>query len=238
MSQLPHSPKPKGRFAGALLAAAVGFGGGVAVDRAIEAPSAPVAYFSPNGGCTEAIVKAIDAASTEIRVQAYVFTSADIANALIRAQQRKPPVKVYLLIDKNHDTKKNDQTLRLIQADIETRIEDYGSGIAHDKVVIIDKRKVITGSFNYTVAAEQLNGENLLVLQQPQLTARYLDNWEKHWTHPTTLQFMSRPPLLDPIAPEVAIQRAGQLCHVRMRVATAKSVHGIVYLNYLDPYNR
>jgi hypothetical protein len=36
-------------------------------------------YFSPNGGCTEAIVKEITNAKSEILVQAYSFTSAPIA---------------------------------------------------------------------------------------------------------------------------------------------------------------
>jgi hypothetical protein len=32
-------------------------------------------YFSPKGGCTEAVVKQIDAAKKTIHVQAYSFTS-------------------------------------------------------------------------------------------------------------------------------------------------------------------
>ena len=45
-------------------------------------------YFSPKGGCTEAIVKQIANAKSEILFQAYSFTSAPIAKALINAHKR------------------------------------------------------------------------------------------------------------------------------------------------------
>ena len=45
-------------------------------------------YFSPQGGCTEAVVEEINAAQTSILVQAYSFTSAPIAKALVDAHKR------------------------------------------------------------------------------------------------------------------------------------------------------
>ena len=42
-------------------------------------------YFSPHGGCTDAIVKEISRAKQEILVQAYSFTSKEIAKALVDA---------------------------------------------------------------------------------------------------------------------------------------------------------
>ena len=54
----------------------------------------PIAvYFSPTGGCTEAAVKEINAAKKMILVQAYSFTSAPIAKALVdahNARRRRP----------------------------------------------------------------------------------------------------------------------------------------------------
>lgn len=44
--------------------------------------------FSPNKGCTAAIVNAIDKARTVILVQAYSFTSTPIAKALLHAHKR------------------------------------------------------------------------------------------------------------------------------------------------------
>ncbi len=56
-------------------------------------------YFSPNGGATKAIVRAIDGATLEVLVQAYSFTSPDIAKALIRAKGRG--VSVEAVLDKS-----------------------------------------------------------------------------------------------------------------------------------------
>ena len=51
------------------------------------------------------------------------------------------------------------------------------------KIIIIDKQIVITGSFNFSKAAEESNAENLLILRNPELAAIYLDNWQKHRAH-------------------------------------------------------
>jgi phosphatidylserine/phosphatidylglycerophosphate/cardiolipin synthase-like enzyme len=46
--------------------------------------------------------------------------------------------------------------------------------------MIIDQEKVITGSFNFTRAAEERNAENVLIIRDKELTREYLENWEKH----------------------------------------------------------
>jgi phosphatidylserine/phosphatidylglycerophosphate/cardiolipin synthase-like enzyme len=45
-------------------------------------------YFSPNGGCTQAVVSALNTAQKSILVQAYSFTSVPIARALVDAKRR------------------------------------------------------------------------------------------------------------------------------------------------------
>jgi phosphatidylserine/phosphatidylglycerophosphate/cardiolipin synthase-like enzyme len=49
--------------------------------------------------------------------------------------------------------------------------------------MIIDGAAVIAGSHNFTKAAEQGNAENLLILRDPMLAARYLENWKAHRAH-------------------------------------------------------
>jgi phosphatidylserine/phosphatidylglycerophosphate/cardiolipin synthase-like enzyme len=49
--------------------------------------------------------------------------------------------------------------------------------------VIIDKIKIITGSFNFTKAAEEKNAENLLIISSKELAMPYLENWQKHREH-------------------------------------------------------
>ena len=51
------------------------------------------------------------------------------------------------------------------------------SGIAHNKVMIIDKKKVITGSFNFTKSADTRNAENVLLIDDANIAAQYFLNW-------------------------------------------------------------
>ena len=49
--------------------------------------------------------------------------------------------------------------------------------------MIIDGEMVITGSFNFTKAAEENNAENLLILHHPELAEKYTANWQAHSGH-------------------------------------------------------
>jgi len=136
--------------------------------------------FSPNGNCTAVIVEQIDNAKSEILVQAYSFTSAPIAKALINAHKRG--IKVQAILDKSNRSQKYSSATFLLNNGIPTYI-DYAHAIAHNKIMIIDKEIVITGSFNFTKAAEQKNAENLLIIRDKKLAEIYIDNWNRHRQH-------------------------------------------------------
>lgn len=137
-------------------------------------------YFSPNGGCTEAIIKELDKAKSTVLVQAYSFTSAPIAKALLSAHKRG--VKVEVILDKSQRKEKYSSADFLANSGIPTKI-DSAHAIAHNKVIIIDEEIVITGSFNFTRAAEEKNAENLLVIRDKTLAQKYVENWNKHAGH-------------------------------------------------------
>ena len=108
--------------------------------------------FSPGGNCTDAIIKELDSAESEILVQAYSFTSAPIAAALVRAHKRG--IVVQVILDKSQKKDGYSSATFLHNAGIPTFI-DSAHAIAHNKVMIIDAETVITGSFNFTKAAEK-----------------------------------------------------------------------------------
>jgi phosphatidylserine/phosphatidylglycerophosphate/cardiolipin synthase-like enzyme len=137
-------------------------------------------YFSPKGGCTEAVVEALNTARTTVYVQAYSFTSAPIAKALVDAQKRG--VKVQAILDKSQKTEKYSEADFLHNSGVPTLI-DAKHAIAHNKIMVIDGQTILTGSFNFTKAAESNNAENLLVIQDSALAAKYLANWKEHAGH-------------------------------------------------------
>jgi phosphatidylserine/phosphatidylglycerophosphate/cardiolipin synthase-like enzyme len=121
-------------------------------------------YFSPKGGCTQAVVKEIAAARSTILVQAYSFTSAPIAKAFVNAHKRG--ADVLIILDKSNHTEKYSSADFLHNVGIGVQI-DARHQIAHNKIMVIDSQTVITGSFNFTKAAEENNAENLLVIRSP-----------------------------------------------------------------------
>jgi phosphatidylserine/phosphatidylglycerophosphate/cardiolipin synthase-like enzyme len=137
-------------------------------------------YFSPRGGCTEALVRELNGAQKEILVQAYSFTSKPIAKALVEAHKRG--VKTEIILDKSQRREKYSAADFTAHMGIPTYI-DSAHAIAHNKVMVIDREVVITGSFNFTKAAEEKNAENMLIIRSRELAKAYLDNWEKHKGH-------------------------------------------------------
>ncbi len=157
----------------------------LAVTRSADPPSPPAGpigvYFSPKGGGTDAIVRELGQAESSIRIQAYSFTSAPIAKAILDAQKRG--VRVAAVLDKSNRTDKYSAATFLKNEGCDVRI-DAKHAIAHNKIMIIDEKVILTGSFNFTKAAEECNAENLLVIRDhPELVEKYLANFRLHQEH-------------------------------------------------------
>ena len=168
-------------FSLAALSLALAFGPGSGRPAAAEPQAGSWSvYFSPHGGCTEAVVRALAGAKTTVLVQAYSFTSAPIAGALVDAHKRG--VKVEAVLDKSNLTERYSSADFLAHMGIPTKIDSVHA-IAHNKVMVIDGETVITGSFNFTKAAEEHNAENLLIIHDKDLAARYAANWQAHAAH-------------------------------------------------------
>jgi phosphatidylserine/phosphatidylglycerophosphate/cardiolipin synthase-like enzyme len=148
--------------------------------HSVEKLPAMEVFFSPKGGCTDAVVREIENAQSTVLVQAYSFTSAPIAKALADAKARG--VEVAVILDDSQRTEKYSSADFLLHAGIATGI-DGRHAIAHNKVMILDNRTVITGSFNFTKAAEESNAENLLIIRDTAIAELYARNWRSHAEH-------------------------------------------------------
>ncbi|MBX9621930.1 MAG: phospholipase D family protein [Alphaproteobacteria bacterium] len=131
--------------------------------------------FSPEGQCTDKIVDAINSAQSSISVAAYAFTCPRIAEALRDAYKRGVDVK--LLVDRSQLKEKYSQLPFLLKKGIPVYI-DSAEGLAHNKIMLFDNRWVLTGSFNFTRAANSKNAENILLIDDPSLAQIYKKNWE------------------------------------------------------------
>lgn len=156
----------------------------------VEVPTARIrAYFTPGHMVETAIAEEIATARSEIRVQAYSFTNPLIVQALTEAQQRG--VDVILVLDKSNRTQKYSAADYAGHAGILTLIDDRHA-IAHNKIMIIDRKVVITGSYNFTRAAEKSNAENVVIIESEPIAQKYLQNWQKHRSHSQPYQQKSK----------------------------------------------
>jgi len=55
------------------------------------------------------------------------------------------------------------------------------SGLMHHKVIIIDGKTVITGSYNFSASAERSNDENLIIIRSETLAQEFLLEFNKVW---------------------------------------------------------
>jgi phosphatidylserine/phosphatidylglycerophosphate/cardiolipin synthase-like enzyme len=166
----------------ALVAPAFGFD----TARIIPATGTIEFAFTPGDDAAGLIVRTVDAARAQILVQAFSFTHREIADALIRAHRRGLDVQVIADRDQT-DLIESSAMQHLIEAGLPV-FTDADHSAAHNKVIIIDHNAkqptLITGSFNFTFAAQNRNAENVLVLHgNPDLTRAFFDNWQQHREH-------------------------------------------------------
>ncbi|MRR15514.1 MAG: phospholipase D family protein [Deltaproteobacteria bacterium] len=136
--------------------------------------------FSPNGGCTDLALKTIAQARVEILIMAYSFRSVPAAQALIAAH--KAGVKVEVILDKSERQEGFTPSTMMANAGIPVYL-DGRHAVMNNRIIIIDKKIIMTGSFSINAASEEMNAENLLLLRSDELAKIYRDNWVNHRKH-------------------------------------------------------
>lgn len=133
-------------------------------------------YFSPNGGAQQAILKRLNAAQSDIRITAYTFT--DTAMAQVLKEKYKEHVLVQGVFEKRNNDGLGAEYADLKRAGLDV-LEDGNCYILHSKLMIIDGKTVVMGSYNYTDAANKTNDENLLIIDDPVLAKEYTQEFDR-----------------------------------------------------------
>ena len=154
--------------------------------KTIAASGTVQVMFTPEDDATGQIVLVIEQAQKQVLVQTFSFTSKEIAQALIRAKQRG--VDVQVIADAEQMQRMENSKVATVADGGVTVFVDSQHASAHNKVMVIDagsaKPVVITGSFNFTHAAQFKNSENVTIFHgNRELTAAYLENWRRHHEH-------------------------------------------------------
>jgi phosphatidylserine/phosphatidylglycerophosphate/cardiolipin synthase-like enzyme len=125
--------------------------------------------FCPQDSCEERVIAALDSARTEIRFMVFSFTSDAVADALVRAQARG--VYVEGVCDRSQWNVLGGEC-----ASLDAR-RWSGEHLLHHKVFVIDKTRVITGSYNPTASGNSRNRENLLFITSNAIAQEYLTEY-------------------------------------------------------------
>lgn len=144
----------------------------------LEVEGTPVeVYFSPDDGVAGRLVESILGAKESIHFMAYSFTSNEIAEAVLA--RAAAGVEVAGVFDESQaGQNQGSEFERLKGAGLEVRL-DGNPGSMHHKVMILDGRVVVTGSYNFSNNAETRNDENLLVIEDPEIAARYEEEFRR-----------------------------------------------------------
>ena len=125
-------------------------------------------------------MRTIGAATTSVKVAAFVFTSTYIGKAIKNAIYFKH-VKVQMVLEAKIAKKKYSIDELLAVYGVDVRVIDIPRGVMHNKFVIVDDTKLITGSYNFTNDAENKNCENVIVTDIPELVAAFVKEFDKLW---------------------------------------------------------
>lgn len=155
--------------------------------RAGSEPVRVTAYFAPEDEPITHVVRAIDAARTQVVIQAFYLDSDRLSTALLRAHRRGVAIRLLLGktatsrrngMDDRHDGNRHQAVIDLHRAGI-TIHEDRGERVNHNKLVLVDEQLTITGGLNLSDRAEE-NADNLVFITSRDLTRQYLRNWEQN----------------------------------------------------------
>jgi phosphatidylserine/phosphatidylglycerophosphate/cardiolipin synthase-like enzyme len=135
-------------------------------------------YFSPDDKVATRILDLLNGAQESIFFMAYTMTSNAIGEAII--QQARAGINVVGVMDK--DSIKSSQGTEydaFMQAGLNVRPDGNQAGLMHHKVIIIDQKIVITGSYNFTASAEEENDENVVILFSPEAAATFVQEFQR-----------------------------------------------------------
>jgi competence ComEA-like helix-hairpin-helix protein len=152
------------------------------------APSSEKSELDTSGN--NLIITTLDRANKNINLALFVFSDQNIANKLERKQQQQ--VKISALVDREFAFRDYSEVMDMLgvalsnncQYEVNNRpwqniAQNVGTvGLPlgdklHHKFAVVDNKTVITGSHNWSDAADRLNDETLLVIDSPELATHF-----------------------------------------------------------------
>jgi len=151
-----------------------------ATTSTVQTCSVQAFFVSPDvdGVIEQELIALINQATSTLDVALYSFTDDQLGAAVIEAHQRGVKVRVFL--DDGQEEARGGEYAKLVAAGVSVAVE-HVKGLMHHKFAVIDGRIVVTGSYNWSNAADENNFENVVVVECPEIAAAFLEEFERLW---------------------------------------------------------
>jgi phosphatidylserine/phosphatidylglycerophosphate/cardiolipin synthase-like enzyme len=144
----------------------------------VNMPSVRETCFSRVERCDVLLISLINRANRSVYVAVYSFTRDSLATALISAKERG--VEVRVVIERERAYEQGSEYPRLKSAGVDVRLDGNPNSM-HHKFMVIDGYIVVTGSYNWSSAAEERNDENVVVIFDRDVAQRFVQEFERVW---------------------------------------------------------
>ena len=134
--------------------------------------------FSAEDNAVSNLIALVADAQSSIRFLAFSFTDYPLAQAMIDRAKVGVDVRGVFETFGSNGTRSELRTFWC--AGLPVRQDGNGSFL-HHKVIVIDNSIVVTGSLNFSSSADEDNEENVIILDNPEIAALYLQEFDKLW---------------------------------------------------------
>ena len=135
-------------------------------------------YFFPNQNNERKVVDMFRTCKKTLDLAIFTLTKDSISNAIEEAHKRG--VKVRLIADDSCSLMLGSDVRKLAAMGVPTKT-DKAKYYMHNKVAIIDKSVLVTGSYNWSRQATNYNQENILFFENKDLCEKYTEEYDKLW---------------------------------------------------------
>ncbi|MBK7453286.1 MAG: hypothetical protein IPJ46_06095 [Anaerolineales bacterium] len=141
--------------------------------------------FSAEDHVISNLIALVNDAQVSVRFLAFSFTDYPLAKAMI--DRAAAGVDVKGVYETFGSTSTGSEMKTFWCAGVPVRQDGNGSFL-HDKIIIIDNSIVVTGSLNYSSNADDSNEENVVILDNAEIAALYLLEFDKLWNQAHDLE--------------------------------------------------
>ena len=136
-------------------------------------------YFSPEDGVAARILSLLGGAQTTVYFMAFSFTRQDFADVLL--ERAEAGVAVRGVFEDRLLSGSGRKVFERLQSAGVPVLADGNRYTMHHKVFVIDAATVVTGSYNFSAAAEDSNDENVVILHGPALAGLFETEFDEVW---------------------------------------------------------